>query len=143
MEKKVYRGIGVALIILGILVVNLKSFLIITGAVVGVSSVVFRVSFWIGLVFIIGGFILVIVRMKGLGKVVNEAEALLKQGKILTKSNDLIRLGRRMGYDIISGGRHMKAYKEDEFITPIPTHPTINRNTARGIMIRFRDNYES
>lgn len=64
MEKRIYGKIGLALIIIGILVINLKSFLIITGGVVGVSTAVSRVSFWVGLVFIIGGFVLVMFQFR-------------------------------------------------------------------------------
>ncbi len=55
-----YRKLGLALIIMGILIVNLPSFLTITGAVVATSDIISRGGIFIGGVFIIGGFILVI-----------------------------------------------------------------------------------
>jgi len=55
-----YRKLGLALIIMGILIVNLPTFLTITGAVVATSDIIYRGCIFSGGVFIIGGFILVI-----------------------------------------------------------------------------------
>ena len=55
-----YRRLGLALIIMGILIVNLPSFLTITGAVVATSNIVSRGGIVIGGIFIIGGFILIL-----------------------------------------------------------------------------------
>jgi len=143
MKKTNYKIIGLILIVIGISLIAIYP-LSITGAVLGFSDITSKLSFIVGLGLVVGGVGLILIKGKGLDiSVKNEAEALLKQGKILTKSKDLIRLGERMDYSIKPGGSHLNVYNEDGFVTTIPKHREVNRNTARGIMKKYSKEYQS
>ena len=69
-------------------------------------------------------------------KLLNEAGISLEEGRIYDKSRELIRLADRLGYDTTEHTKEGIRVKDADgsIITEIPNHPTVNINTAKGIM---------
>ena len=65
----------------------------------------------------------------------NQAEFYLRNGRLLTKAEELRRLARSCGYTIIDGRRHILVIDANNHrITAIPRHKEINGRTAQKIM---------
>ena len=55
---------------------------------------------------------------------------------------ELIKIARRCGFEIKQGKKHCKIVtKDDIFVTMVPRHNTIKRETAKGIAKRFKEFY--
>jgi len=70
----------------------------------------------------------------------NEAGQLLKQGQILTRREELLRLARRCGYPIDgedNEGTRVLTKDQTRVLDVIPRHNDINRDLARSIMRRL------
>jgi len=108
MEYK--RGLGIFLISIGVFLIIIQPFTM-TGAVIDLTNAFSRIGFFIGLVLIIGGAVLV--HVAGRGKLVRIIDQELKSGSV--KDYDyLIRLIEKIGCSVVPGkGSHYKVIKPD------------------------------
>lgn len=52
--------------------------------------------------------------------------------------NDLVKAAQKCGFLIMEGGKHCKVKTADsEFVTTIPRHNTLKRETVKGIIKAF------
>lgn len=52
----------------------------------------------------------------------------------------LVALAKRCGFIIVEGGKHSKVKRQSgEFVTIIPRHNRLKRETVRGIIKRFNE----
>lgn len=128
MEKGALVVISTILVIIGLIL--LVSSLSLTGNVVSENLGKAPGSI-LGLMFIIGGFVLFLARKREEG---NLAKQVLESGAILSKPREVIKIAKKM-YDVVGNKREgYNVLYEGGRLTTIPGHGTIPKGTFYSIM---------
>jgi hypothetical protein len=128
------RALGLSLIVLGLIILFSKPLSSITGFTIASEALGAVKDIWI---YVIGlGMMIVGVGLINLSKYEVRARQLYESGGYMQSTRDLIKLARKMGYEIEEGHREgTRVISRGDVLTVIPNHRTINAiGTGRGIL---------